>query len=383
MATTQLRTLQMGNDWFGERQGGLNRVYSELLMHLPDIGVQVQGLVVGSERVAQSTGGVITSFALAKAPLPSRLYHGRQAALRILREQKPDMIVSHFALYTFAFADHLRSTPTVVHFQGPWAAEAGVEGQSSLAYKMQSFIERTVYQRARRIIVLSHAFQEELVRRYGVADEIVRVVPAGVDVDVFNDSLTRVQARERLGWPTDRPIILAVRRQVRRMGLENLVEATLEIRKRVPEVLVLLGGTGPLMAELRERIEVAGLQNNVRQLGRIEDADLPIAYRASDLTVVPTQALEGFGMITLESLASGTPVLVTPVGGLPEVVRPFAPECVFDGMTTPIMAETIGDFLTGVRTLPNSDACRRYAVTNYSWPHIAERVKQVYVQGLA
>ncbi|GGH09234.1 glycosyltransferase family 4 protein [Silvibacterium dinghuense] len=377
-----MRTLQLGNDWFGERQGGLNRVYSELLRHLPGANVEVRGLVAGSPGVAASTGGVVTGFAPAKAPLPKRLWEARKAGLHELKSGHFDLVASHFALYTLPIVDALKRTPTVIHFHGPWAAEAGVEGQSSLGSRVQAAMERAVYQRGRRLIVLSEAFAHELVRRYRVPENLVRLVPGGIDSDRFHDRLTRAETRERLGWPIDRPTVLAVRRQVRRMGLENLIDATLQVRKHVPEIMIMLAGSGPIMGELRERITSAGLENHIRQLGRVEDADLPTAYRAADLSIVPTQALEGFGMITLESLACGTPVLVSPVGGLPEVIRPFDPRCVLADASTNTIAESLTSFLTGAEKLPSSDACRAYAVKNFDWPVIAAKTRAVYEEAL-
>jgi glycosyltransferase involved in cell wall biosynthesis len=378
-----IRSLQIGNDWFGERQGGLNRVYDELLRHLPDAGVQARGLVVGSEAVERETAGVITAFASPHVSVTKRMMAGRRAALRMLTEQKPDLIAAHFALYAFPILDKLARLPFVMHFHGPWAAESGVEGQLSWASRAQLAMERSVYARARRLIVLSHAFESELVHRYGIAPEKIRLVPGGIDTERFNDSMTRTDARLHLGWPTDRPIALAVRRHVRRMGLENLIDAVQRIVVREPNLLLLIGGSGPITEELRTRIKEKALERNIRLLGRIDDGDLPIAYRAADVSVVPSQALEGFGMITLESLASGTPVLVTPVGGLPEVVQPFAPECIFAGTATEPIADLLGEFLAGKRLLPSSTACRNYAVTNFAWPVIARQTRAVYEEALA
>ena len=378
----EIRTLQIGNDWFGERQGGLNRCYSELLKHLPDAGVRVRGLVVGSPGVGRETDGVITGFALPTAALAQRLFKGRQAGLRILREGKTDLIASHFALYAIPLLDRLGTAPTVIHFHGPWAGETGAEGQSSMASKTQAAIERAVYVRGRRVIVLSSAFAKELTQRYGVPEEVIRIIPGGVDVERFNDQLTRTEARERLGWPNDRPIVLSVRRQVRRMGLENLIDAARQVSREVPDVLILLAGSGTISHELRQRIAEHGIEENVRLLGRVDDADLPTAYRAADLTIVPSQVLEGFGMITLESLASGTPVLVTPVGGLPEVVQPFAPDCVLEGTTSEIIADALSACLRGTRVLPNSEACRGYAASNFSWTVIAGLTRKVYVEAI-
>lgn len=378
----EIRTLQIGNDWFGERQGGLNRCFSELLKHLPGVGVKARGLVVGSSRVGKETKGVITGFASPNAALFLRVFRGRQAGLRILREENTDLIATHFALYGISLLDRLGRFPTVIHFHGPWAAETGAEGQSSLASKVQAAVERLVYVRGRRVIVLSSAFGKELVQRYRVPEQLIRLIPGGVDSERFNDRLTRAEAREQLGWPTDRPIVLVVRRQVRRMGLENLIDATRQVSRKVPDVLILLAGSGPISGELRQRIAEYSLEENVRLLGRVDDADLPVAYRAANLSVVPSQALEGFGMITLESLASGTPALVTPVGGLPEVVRPFAPQCVLEGSTSEIIADVLSEFLLGRRVLPSSNACRSYAMTNFSWPVIAEQTRKVYEEAM-
>jgi glycogen(starch) synthase len=277
----------------------------------------------------------------------------------------------------------LRSTPTVIHFHGPWAAETFAEGQSSWSSKAQAAIERAVYARGRRVIVLSQAFGRELVERYRVPEERVRLVPGGIDCERFNDQLTRQEARERMGWPLDRPIVLSVRRQKRRMGLENLIDAARQVSRLVPDVLILLGGTGPIADELRARIDEHGLEKNVRLLGRVNDADLPTAYRAADVSIVPSQALEGFGLITLESLACGTPVLVTPVGGLPEVLRPFAPECVLADSNADVIGDALGNFLLGKQMLPSSEACRNYAKGNFSWPVIAESTRRVYEEALA
>jgi glycosyltransferase involved in cell wall biosynthesis len=312
----------------------------------------------------------------------TRLRALRREALAHLDSGQIDLISCHFALYGFPIADRFRSTPAVVHFQGPWAGESDAEGMAALASRAKAAVEKVVYSRARRLIVLSRAFQGELTRRYKVSEERVRVVPGGIDGSRFNMTLSRTEARLKLGWPSDRPIILTVRRQVRRMGLETLVDAAKQIIRKHPDVLVLLGGSGPIAGELKQRIEDLNLQANVRLLGRIAEDDLPAAYRAADMTVVPTQSLEGFGLITLESLASGTPVFVTPVGGLPEVVQPFAPQCVLSNASANEMADTLGEALSGTLNLPSDAACRAYAVDNFSFAQIALRVRMVYDEAL-
>jgi glycosyltransferase involved in cell wall biosynthesis len=382
MTIATMRTLQTGDDWIEEKEGGLARYYFELLRHLPATGTTTHGLVVGSSRIAESTGGEVVAFARPNDSMLERLRSARKAALAQIDRGQIDLIAAHFALYALPIVDRLRKVPTVVHFHGPWAGESGVEGAAKLNARFKQAVENVVYSRAKRFIVLSRSFQQELVRRYGVAEELIRIVPGGIDIERFNMTLGRAEARQRLGWPNDRPILLTIRRQVRRMGLEDLIRAAKLLVQQQPDLLLLLGGSGPISGELKSLIAELGLEDSVRLLGRIGNADLTTAYRAADMTIVPSQSLEGFGLITLESLAAGTPVYVTPVGGLPEIVQPFAPECVFSGTSSAEIASVLGEVLRGARPVPTEEACRAYAANGYSWPHIAEQVRHVYDEAI-
>ncbi len=90
-----------------------------------------------------------------------------------------------------------------------------------------------------------------------------------------------------------------------------------------------------------------GLGEQIRFAGFISDDDLPSAYAAADFSIVPSDALEGFGLITLESLACGTPVLVTPIGGLPEAVSGLRPDLVLPGCSRDDIAAGLDRGLAG------------------------------------
>jgi len=383
MSTQSIHSLQIGMHWFPERAGGLDRMYHSLVGALPGAGVEVRGVVAGSPKVAEDSGGAIRGFGPASRALPFRLMDARRALRREIRERRPDVISSHFALYTFPGLDVTRGIPQVSHFQGPWADESFVEGAASLAQRVKHSLEQSVYERSSRLIVLSNAFGEILTRRYGITPERVRVVPGCVDTAQFDPPFTQAEARMRLQLPQNRPIILAVRRLVRRMGLEDLIDAVAQVKPRHPDVLLLIAGRGRLAQELQQRIDDAGLADNVKLLGFVPDAHLPSLYRAANLSVVPTVALEGFGLITVESLAAGTPVLVTPVGGLPEAVAGLSQDLVLPSTGADAIAEGIGAALTGRLKLPDADECRDYARRHFDNAVVAKRVAAVYAEAIA
>ena len=377
-----LRTLQLGMEWFPERAGGLNRVYFELTKHLPAANVEVHGLVAGSAQVARESGGMIEAFAPFSDSLLSRLRAMRQHAEPLLLGDPSMLVVSHFALYTAPVLASLHGRPLVVHFQGPWGLEGRAERQSPATVLTKTLVERLVYHRASAFIALSTPFARILEQRFGVPPDRIHVIPGGVDVPRFAIRDARSACRARLGWPQDRPIVLAVRRLMRRMGLDELAAAAALVRERVPQALVLIAGRGPIAGELQQQIVAAGLQEHVRLLGFVPDDELPLAYRAADLTVVPTVSLEGFGLIVAESLAAGTPCLVTPVGGLPEAVAGLSRNLILRSTGARAIADGVTAALTGALPLPDAAECLEFARRHYDWPVIAERTRLVYERAL-
>jgi glycosyltransferase involved in cell wall biosynthesis len=357
-------------------------MYYSLVGALPGAGVAVRGVVAGSPKVAADTGGAINGFGSAGQSLPLRLMAARRALREEIGRSRPDVISSHFALYTFPGLDVTRGIPQVSHFQGPWADESHVEGADSLGQRAKRYLEQSVYARSSRLIVLSEAFGKILTSRYRISPDRVRVVPGCVDVEQFNLPITPAEARLKLQLPQDRPIVLAVRRLVRRMGLEDLIDAVKLLKAAHPDVLLLIAGKGRLADELQARIDEAGLQDNVKLLGFVPDQHLAALYRAANISVVPTVALEGFGLITVESLASGTPVLVTPVGGLPEAVAGLSPDLVLPETGAQAIAAGLAGALSGRLKLPDADACRRYARENFDNSVIAKRVAAVYGEAI-
>lgn len=371
-----LSTLQIGLGTNGVIGGGAERVFAELAGHLPEYGVSFCGAVVFGG--AAGSGDFEYVFAPEGSGVAKRLLSARSLTRRLLRDDRFDLVASHFALYSFPALDAIRAKPFVVHFHGPWFAESMEEGSGRAGAWVKRQIETLVYRRADRVIVLSEAFATLLHREYGVDEELIRVVPGSVNMERFRCPEPRSASRERLGWPQDRPILVSVRRLAHRVGLDLLIAAMPRVVAACPEVLLYLGGRGPLREALEAQVRELGLAEHVRFLGFLSEEDLPHVYHAADFNVVPTRSFEGFGLVAAEALAAGTPSLVTPVGGLPEVIAPLSRELIFPSADREGIAEGLIQALLGRVAIPDAAACRQYAEQHFSSSLMAARTAAVY-----
>jgi glycosyltransferase involved in cell wall biosynthesis len=188
--------------------------------------------------------------------------------------------------------------------------------------------------------------------------------------------MSRASARARLGWPEHAHVLLCVRRLVRRMGLDRLIEAMPAICGAEPGTMLMIAGRGAEQARLQKLAETCGVAPNIRFLGFLPEADLPLAYRAADINVVPSTALEGFGLTAAEALATGTASMVTPVGGLPEVVASLSPELVFRSAD---IADIAHGLIAGLRHgVPDEAACLLHARRYFAPARAAAEVAHIY-----
>jgi glycosyltransferase involved in cell wall biosynthesis len=371
--------LLVGLGWFPATPGGMERYGYELMQQLAAEGDEIALCGVGLPATNPHAAIALTNLADPTTPLPQRLWSVRHN-FRHHRSQlpRPDAVNLHFSLYSWPLLSDLPpDVPITLTFHGPWALESQQEGAKPWSVAFKRWIEGRVYHRCDRFIVLSHAFGDILHREYRIPWEQIHIIPGGVDIERFQANLTRQQARAALGFPQDRPVLFTPRRLVLRMGIDILLQALVEVKHQVPDVWLAIAGKGALRIPLEQQAKELGLQEHVKFLGYVPDEQLPVAYQAADLTVVPSQSLEGFGLILLESLACGTPVLSTPVGGMPEVLRPFEPGLVTETPAADALATRTIDLLTGKIPLPDRAACREYAVRNYDWKILAPRVREV------
>lgn len=362
-----MRVVHVGLEATATRPGGLNR-YAESLVHAErDLGLDAVCVVLGEAPATTDPAVVIAGSE--RAALARRLRCIDRAVRRLGR---PDLADLHFAgtgaLPSLVGA--LRGVPVVVHFQGPWADESALTGSGRLNVAVKRLVERRVYRRADRVVALSAAFAELLVDRYGVAPWSVEVLAPGVDVERFTPG-DQAAARRKVGIADPRRVVVAVRRLVPRMGLENLLRAWEQATPRKGDLLAIVG-VGPARQSLELLATDLGITDTVRFCGLVSDYELVDWYRAADLTVVPSVALEGFGLVVLESAACGTPVIGTDVGGLREALGTIGSE--------PIPADDVEALTAALFSGggPPAAASLRAAAVSHGWAQVAARHVSLY-----
>lgn len=210
--------------------------------------------------------------------------------------------------------------------------------------------------RAAAVIAVCNALKTGLVA-LGADGTKIEVLRNGVDLDAFRPT-DRAAARSHLGLPAEGRVIASVGNLIPLKGHHLVIEAL----GALPDVTLLVAGQGPERDSLRhlaERLDVAG---RIRFLGQVPHAELPLVYGASDALVLASSS-EGWANVLLESMACGTPVVSTDVGGSGEVVTaPEAGTLIAERSPTAI-AEALNALFAAA---PSRDATRRFA-ERFSW----------------
>ena len=212
---------------------------------------------------------------------------------------------------------------------------------------------------------------------YGVEPDKVSVVPGGIDVQVFRPT-GREQARKELMLPANEPIVLYVGRMEPLKGLDILIRALSLLPESRTHCLVVGGNATDdgEVAQLRTLAEELGIAPRMSFLGPVEHENLPLYYAAADVTAVPSR-YESFGLVALESLACGTPVVASEVGGLPTIVEHGVNGLLVSDFDPARFSDAWACCPTRLRR-----ACRKRLLLakGFAWPGITSQVLDLYGQ---
>jgi len=369
-----VRILIASGTWYPERNG-VARVASEVGRRLATRGHHVTAVVprIPELSAEDREGALTTRRAIRRGllPLPVNDALGTARIARHLREF--DLLVAHGASAAVGLSNARLPAPLVLVYHAslprelrftrprlPWGRERMVSYANG---PLALILERLAVRRSSRILVLSNYTRSLLMTDHPEHGDKIQVVSGGVETKTFRPGEPEA-ARQRLGLDPNRRLLLTVRRAEPRMGLEPLLRAFRTLA--ADNVALAIVGGGLMTDELRRLSVQLGIDERVSFVGKVPEDRLPDWYRAADLFVLPTVAYEGFGMVTLEALATGTPVVGTPAGATPEILEPLDPRLVTRGSDPESLEEAIREALAF-----GNDAfrmrCREYAITRFDW----------------
>lgn len=238
--------------------------------------------------------------------------------------------------------------------------------------------EYSALKKADKILVRSQFMRSDLKKLYPQIEDLkIDLIPLCTDVNHFQFVSNPNTIRKIIGLPEGKFIIFTVRRLVARMGLENLIEAISSVVKVNPDVVLILGGIGYLEKELKEMAKKLNLDSNLRFEGFIPEGKLALYYQSANLFVLPTLAYEGFGLVTIESLATGTPVVATPVGANPEILKLLGSNYLFTDNNPNAIADGINDWIKRGISIEERAKCRDYCISKFSKNKIVHEIEKV------
>lgn len=293
-------------------------------------------------------------------------------------DRKYDLIHSHYWLSGRVgnWAQERWQVPHVFMFHTVGAVKNSTAG-SEKEPELRTAIEKYLAGNCSRILVATDKERDHLIHHYGASPETIGVVPCGVNLDLFRP-LDKATSRQQLGFSQDESIVLFVGRFAPLKGIDRLMAAVAYLKDYQKLRLVIVGGDGlstPESQNLQRLSRELGIQDSVTFVGRVEQDNLPPYYSAADALVVPSH-YESFGLVALEALASGTPVVATKVGAMESILREGETGHVVENGSSRLLANGIETFISRPHP-PSADAIRS-TVLRFSWANVASAMLDEY-----
>jgi D-inositol-3-phosphate glycosyltransferase len=383
----------------GSKAGGLNvyvlQLARQLLAHGCEVDIFSRATQPNAPEVVEIEPGLrsISIVAGPQAPLtPEGIYEHLEAfqagVLAFVQRDAGatgegpapyDVIHSHYWLSGLV-GEHLKQAWRVPHVT-MFHTLGEIKNRSSLQEhegSLRIVSERHVLAGADRVICATEQERASIRQLYGGDPDKIIVIPLGVDLDRFRPA-AKADARRRLGLGDER-IILFVGRLEPLKGVDILIGAASMLDSDVECSVVIVGGdetTEAAVSELRGLASNLGVGERVAFVGAVDHDLLPLYYNAADVCVVPSH-YESFGLVAIEAMASGLPVVASRVGGLTGTVKDGETGYLVPWLCPEPFAERIELLLDNEPLRASLGEAAREAVARYRWENVAGAVIAVY-----
>lgn len=251
----------------------------------------------------------------------------------------------------------------------------GLHGPDS--YLIDGFEWWLTYE-AKRVIVASYSMKREVEEHFHLPSEKIDVIPNAIDASKYEVNIDRGAVKRKFGIDPGERVVLFIGRLVPQKGAEYLIMATPKIIEQHPEARIVIVGNGWVKGHLLNLALSTGYSHKITFLGFISDRDLIELTLSSDVLVIPS-IYEPFGIVALEGMAAGVPIVASNVGGLSEVIE-------HDKTGFLAYRESPDSIAWGVNRILSDPGYASWLVQNakkkirevYSWEAVARRTIEVY-----
>ena len=240
-------------------------------------------------------------------------------------------------------------------------------------------VEKKAVPIADALIAFTAEEKDNLISIYGAQPEKVKVIPCGVDTDLFRP-MDKGKARSELGLPNSSQILLFAGRIQPFKGIDILLRAVARLLDNRELHLFIIGGDSESDGEvtrLRTLSAELGIDGKVTFCGAMEHGEMPLFYGAADICVVPSYH-ESFGLVALEALACGIPVVASRVGGLATIIKDGETGYLIDELSPEAFAQRLELLLGDEKLKRRMGDAAHLSVMKYEWSMVARQVLNVY-----
>ena len=359
---------------FIPKRGGAEVGIYEISQSLLKLGQEV--VLLTPKRDGTKNRENINGIEVYRFPLLPKLgtLMGLIYSYKFLQKLKPDIVNIYYITttgYGGTIASKASNIPTVLSLIGQDIYDP-INPVPKIFHPSMKWVMNNV----KRITCISSFVMQRAIE-LGAPPSKTEVVPFGVDVDMFNPQISGKCIREKYGL-VDQPIVLAVQRLSPRKAVEYLIRAVPHILEKVPETTFLIIDGGKRLRRLKDLAEELNVEDRIAFVGPAPRSALPKYYAAADIFVLHSR-FEALGLVLLEAMSSGKPVVATRVGGTVDVVENGKTGFLVKRETPMELANAILVLLKDKKLRDKmGKKGRQKVVQHFNWIEIAEKMLRIY-----
>lgn len=284
-------------------------------------------------------------------------------SLYIAKKHKVDIIHCHGFIGSIIgyFLSKLTRTPFISTEQGLIDANRGI------VYAASNFLRGIVYRKASLCIASSKSVADDF---YKIGVRRVEIIPNGVDFSTFAN-------KDDGGAKKEGVAILSVGRLEKVKGHSYLIEAFRNIKGEIPGARLVIVGEGSERKNLETQVKDLGLSDSVELIGAVEHNKLPKFFAQADIFVMPSLS-EGFGVVALEAMAAGVPVVASRVGSLSDIIEDEKTGFLVEPQNPEDIKEAVFRILKDSKLRKNIVDNAKTNMHKYNWDTVAQQVHYIY-----